>query len=331
MKRVYCLFLITGMYVSGAIGLAQILPGYVPANGLQGWWPFNNNANDESGAGHNGTPLNGVAITTDRFGQQNSAYSFDGIDDRIFINYNFFDAGWNQYTISGWALLNVISNTNNNNSNHIFLNTSPHQGIGYGMNWGGSGKYYCFLGSGTNWNALFNAQSTQSLVTSAWKFMTLTKNGNTFKFYIDGNLDATWTSSVTIQSYLYKLYFGGTDPLTANEIIDGKLDDIGIWNRELTTQEITDLYNSNAVGINEHNSNPDISFFPNPVQDILLVRIKDAIERTYVITDALGQIVKAGELKAIENEINTNTLSSGVYVIQCSSKNGSVSRKFIKQ
>ncbi len=33
--------------------MAQV-PNYVPTNGLVGWWPFNGNANDESGNGNNG-------------------------------------------------------------------------------------------------------------------------------------------------------------------------------------------------------------------------------------------------------------------------------------
>ena len=36
------------------LGFSQV-PNYVPANGLVGWWPFNGNANDESGNGNNGT------------------------------------------------------------------------------------------------------------------------------------------------------------------------------------------------------------------------------------------------------------------------------------
>ena len=55
---------------------------YLPTNGLVGYWPFNNNANDESGNGNNGT-VNGATLTTDRFGSSNSAYLFDGIDDFI--------------------------------------------------------------------------------------------------------------------------------------------------------------------------------------------------------------------------------------------------------
>ena len=48
------------------------VPSYVPTNGLVGYWPFNGNANDESGNGNNGT-VNGATLTTDRFGNSNSA------------------------------------------------------------------------------------------------------------------------------------------------------------------------------------------------------------------------------------------------------------------
>ena len=58
---------------------AQTLPSYVPTNGLVGYWGFNGTANDQSGNGNNGTE-NGATLTTDRFGNANSAYSFDGND-----------------------------------------------------------------------------------------------------------------------------------------------------------------------------------------------------------------------------------------------------------
>ena len=45
------------------------------SNGLVGYWPFNGNANDESGNGNDGT-VNGATLTTDRFGNSNSAYEF---------------------------------------------------------------------------------------------------------------------------------------------------------------------------------------------------------------------------------------------------------------
>jgi hypothetical protein len=50
-----------------------------------GWWPFNGNANDESGNGNNGF-VSGATLTADRFGTTNKAYSFDEINDYIIAN-----------------------------------------------------------------------------------------------------------------------------------------------------------------------------------------------------------------------------------------------------
>ena len=49
-------------------------------NGILGYWPFCGNANDESGNGNDGT-VNGATLTSDRFGNSNSAYESDGIHD----------------------------------------------------------------------------------------------------------------------------------------------------------------------------------------------------------------------------------------------------------
>ena len=65
----------------GLMAQAQI-PSYVPTNGLVGWWPFNGNANDESGNGNHGT-VNGATLAADRFGNAGKAYSFDGISSFI--------------------------------------------------------------------------------------------------------------------------------------------------------------------------------------------------------------------------------------------------------
>ena len=54
-------------------------------DGLVAYYPFNGNANDESGNGNHGVNY-GATLTTDRFGNANSAYSFDGVDSYIAID-----------------------------------------------------------------------------------------------------------------------------------------------------------------------------------------------------------------------------------------------------
>jgi hypothetical protein len=69
-------------------------------DGLVAYYPFNGNSNDESGNSYNGI-AHGAVLTADRFGQENSAYTFDGIDD--FIATDFVGIlGSGPRTISMW-------------------------------------------------------------------------------------------------------------------------------------------------------------------------------------------------------------------------------------
>ena len=88
--------IIAAFLLAASSAFAQV-PSYVPTNGLVGWWPFNGNANDESGLGNNGI-VSGSTLTSDRFGNANSAYLFDGVNDYIRItdnnNYSFGTGGF---------------------------------------------------------------------------------------------------------------------------------------------------------------------------------------------------------------------------------------------
>ena len=85
---------------------AQV-PSYVPTNGLVGWWPFNGNANDESGNGNNGM-VNGATLTSDRCGNISSAYFLDGINDYIeVIDNNSLDIN-GDISISVWINLSAF-------------------------------------------------------------------------------------------------------------------------------------------------------------------------------------------------------------------------------
>ena len=75
-----------GLFVT-PITNAQELPSYVPTDGLVAYYPFNGNANDESGNGHHGTVI-GATLTSDRDGNENSSYSFDGDDIIELFNTN---------------------------------------------------------------------------------------------------------------------------------------------------------------------------------------------------------------------------------------------------
>ena len=84
--------------------LAQV-PSYVPTNGLVAYWPFNGNANDESGNGNNGINY-GATATSDRNGITNSALSFNGSSNYISIPYSNTIGVQQEITISFWVYFN---------------------------------------------------------------------------------------------------------------------------------------------------------------------------------------------------------------------------------
>ena len=89
------------IFTIAIIALSMNVFAQVPTNGLVGYWPFNGNANDESGNNNNGT-VSGATLTTDRFGNANKAYSFDGTNDYISVLDNNSLDLTNQLTLSAW-------------------------------------------------------------------------------------------------------------------------------------------------------------------------------------------------------------------------------------
>jgi len=209
---------------------AQI-PNYVPANGLVGWWPFNGNANDESGNGNNGT-VNGATLTQDRFGNSNMAYSFDGVDDLIEVLHNpIFDFGVNpNFSISLWINKHV------SNSGGIICKGEPNDGF----NWDG----WNFINDDfqTGYPCLGNnCPGTLSI----WNNYSIIIANGLIQIYINNSLSYQYSCTellVSNISTINNLFFGVDRD--GNNFYSGKIDDIGIWNRALTACEIQDLYHA---------------------------------------------------------------------------------------
>ena len=232
------------------------IPNYVPANGLVGWWPFNGNANDESGNGNNGT-VNGAALTTDRLGNANQAYNFDGND---------------------WIELNQLASINNSNelavsiwvqSTGINLNTNCGSGCAQAYfargNDGSDGFYvYTSQGISPNFSATVNGPfnggvdvinpTIHPIPHINWHHLVLNYDGTNLKLFVNGSLVSTINYSINV----------GVNPSSINAAFGrqfvpnfpyftvGKLDDAGIWNRALTQCEIQDLYHAqlNSASMN---------------------------------------------------------------------------------
>jgi hypothetical protein len=208
----------------------------IPSNGLVGYWPFNGNAYDASGNGNNGT-VNGATFTTDRFGNVNSAYSFDG-GATISVPHNAslgfaptgdFSVSFWFYTTSTTFPQHFMGKRPNNTNvfNWQFLS-------GTNLNT----PEYSF-GSGLAVNSYDGAIAYQNLDVGQWvQLVGVYSNGN-WKLFRNGvQIDET-LGILASNDVFCNLIFGNSgnaEPFT------GKLDDISIYNRALTPSEITQLY-----------------------------------------------------------------------------------------
>ena len=221
------------------LGFSQV-PSYVPSNGLVGWWPFNGNADDESSNGNNGAN-NGATLSTDRNGNVNSAYSFDGVDDVISIADNIqLRLSQGDFTISIWYKTfsyglpnrNFIIKTDGPGTTNkwIICKTSVING----------GPYVSLHTNGSLGSYWANASVNEDIL---WHHLIVLKQGSLFKFYQDGILLST-NSTLQMQSSNADIRIGGDEISGGGHWHHGALDDIGIWNRALTDCEIQNLYTS---------------------------------------------------------------------------------------
>ena len=243
------LFLTSLTLLFVAAAQAQV-PSYVPTNGLVGYWPFNGNANDESGNGNNGILYNSPELSGDRYNNANSSYLLDGIDDWINTPSALLQLS-NAHSISIWWLttdstkaLQTIFNSNPHTLENFAFHYSS-QGIApYGLSFGlGNGQ-----SGGGSWNVMHpdDGQIVTPSTNSNWHNTVWIKDDLlNWKFYFDGQLLYNYTAAINIGSQLADIRFGAENNgfPTGGANFKGKLDDIGIWNRALTADEVLALYN----------------------------------------------------------------------------------------
>ena len=225
---------------------AQPLPSYVPSNGLVGWWPFNGNANDESGNGNHGT-VNGATLTADRNGNTNSAYSFDGIPARIDIgsiqnSEIILGAPNTSWSVSAWVNKNNYNGTLAfSDYNSVAGNTNPGENdITFATHLSVEGGLaYVSMRS----NAVEFGTQGGSITNNQWHHISFTASNGALNLYVDGSLVSSVMYNSSLNYFENPFYRIGAGMWNGNYgPSHGLVDDIAIYNRALSQEEITVLY-----------------------------------------------------------------------------------------
>lgn len=224
------------------------------SNGLVGYFPFSGNANDASGNNHHGVLQNSIQLTSDRFGNLNSAFLFDGVDDYIAVNDNMGNFSTPHFSLVLWfktssnSLQNLIGKRNfgptNGQQCQFFINYPPFPGIGSNII---SNQNVCSVGI-TSSTSYIN--SNTDICLGRWYSAIITFDGSFHNIYINGVLvRSVATSFNTMAQCNSELRFGNwwQDDLIP---FNGVMDDIRWYNRPLNEDEIQVLSANSGGSLN---------------------------------------------------------------------------------
>lgn len=196
-------------------------------DGLVGYYPFNGNADDKSGHGNDGT-VKGATLTTDRFGQANGAYAFDGRSHSLRIPHSAtLDFSQQQaFTLSLW-----IRPKDASSGCLLFKN------FDYGLKWGGLQEVLTVY-TGTEGgfiNAAFDQWNMES-----WYNLVLVQEANRLTLYINGKRNLSLPQPHRTVQQREDLFIGGHPYYWGD--FEGAIDDICLFNRALNELEIQAMY-----------------------------------------------------------------------------------------
>lgn len=183
---------------------------------------------------------------------------------------------------------------------------------------------------------LANFQSNQKVELNKWTHVGMTYDSDTAKLYINGTLDSyvlindVWFTENN-QFDLYVGILGVVDVGTGSQIADpfiGSLDDLRVYDRELSATEIEKLYQdelwpTSVVSLNH----ADMEAFPNPFTDH--IQIPNLPDQTTV--EAVNLQGKTEAVTCVNGHINTGDWKSGMYLLRFFDANGqSIQLKMLK-
>ncbi|MDZ7292478.1 MAG: T9SS type A sorting domain-containing protein [candidate division KSB1 bacterium] len=264
---------------------------------LIAYYPFNGNAQDASGFGHHGT-VGGATLVADRFGNSNSAYYFDGVNDYIRVPnqtaLNFQQA----ITINFWMKIGEFY-------------TREAYPLSHG-NWENRWKI-SITNQGVRWTVKTNdpvnsgikdLDSETKLLKDVWYNITTLYSGSDFEIYVNGELDNFSSWSGLILPTTYDLTIGQVLPNNNNYNFKGVIDEVRIYDYALSVQEIQTLYHlGTGVHTPPHAGLPNENIlhqnYPNPfgrmpfnAQTSIRYQLSRAGPVNITIYDLLGQKVR---------------------------------------
>lgn len=287
------------------------------------YYPFNGNALDASGNGFDGF-ISGVTDTTDRFGNSNSAFYFDGVDDYIELpNISELKPTDFPVTFSMWVFLKEYGVVNSGFFSTDFEENNYH---GYWMNVGLEGNVGFGFGGGLGGTNASNKRVKNTvghLDLENWRHMAgIIRSADDMTIYINcydaggeyNGYGPTYPAYSTTPGRI-----GNYDCSTNNLPYHfwGMIDDFMFWNRELSEEEIESLCDgATPTAIKqEEKETVKISYSESHIKILFSSHISEL-----TIYNMQGQVIQQNINLNNIFSLNKSDLSSGIYIVEIKNK-----------
>lgn len=220
----------------------------IPLEGLIAWYPFNGNANDESGNGNHGAINGGVTSATDRHNNSNKAFSFDGTSGYIEIS-RLNSLNYKPVSYSVWVIIDtyfplspgikfrsIIGRQDQFNTTCGMLGFYADQNVNGGAY---DNTFLYWMGATSTPDVPYSEKIPEI---NKWIHVVFSQDmaGN-FKFHLNGILTNSGIISNTQNSNIAFRIGAG---IGANSFYwNNKIDDVRVYGRVLNASEILTLYN----------------------------------------------------------------------------------------
>ena len=216
----------------GMTGTINVAPACTPppAN-MTAWWPGDGNTRDIQG-GNNGILQGGATFAAGEVGQ---AFNLNGTDGFVEVH-NAANVSFQPndpitvdtwvYRTGGASVFHILGKRTDCAAFNYQMAMDPANGLQF---------------SGSTGGGVFTGQQ---LAMNQWVHLAATFDGSTFRFYINGILAGTGSGTLgPPNSAPFRIGRSGTC-----EVFPGLIDEVEVFNRALTAQEVTNIFNAGAAG-----------------------------------------------------------------------------------
>ena len=289
----------------------------IPTAGLVAYYPFSGNANDASGNNLNGV-VNGATLTTDRFGNPNKAYNFNGTSNYIRVSNSPL------LQIEAWSLSAWYKTSGPlTGTGRITTKQPPSSGTNYlTVMMGGPDT---IVGSAWNGSSAIPTPDNTKTNNNVWHHVVYIRDNtlNKYYIYVDNVLKNTVNDGFGALSNTADLMIGCSHLF--NQYWFGDIDDIRIYNRAVTTLEVGALFNETSTGINSLSLNESlVKAFPNPTEGKISIQNNNVKQVKIRITNSLGQLFYYYFMEVKEITLDLSEYNSGMYFVQISDEEGRI-------